>query len=146
MLGLRTAIVSFLLVGACSVGEVPPGTGGQTQTDAGQSGNGTPDSGGAVGDAGGGADSGGGSGVDPAATYTSMILPLLTAQACTGCHPASSPPDLTSYSMIDPKYLTSPGASAKLITGTQAAANHQGPAMSASTASTVAAWIDSLHK
>lgn len=135
MLRLRTAIVSLLLVSACSVGEVPTGGGTPTPTpDAAQTGNGGIDAAPT-----GGSDAAGG-GVDPAATFTSMILPLLTAQNCTGCHPSMSPPDMTSYSALDPSFITKPGAKATLITH----GVHSGPAVTTTSAATIAAWIDSL--
>jgi len=141
MLRLRTAIVSLLLVSACSVGEVPTGGGTPTPTpDAAQTGNGGIDAAPT-----GGVDAAPTGGTDPATVFTSTILPLLQAQSCVGCHPAQSPPDLTSYTTIDAKYLTQPGASAKLITSSQAS-SHTGTKLSATAATTIAAWIDTIGK
>src|SRR4051794_31693104 len=77
----RAAVASlFLLMGACSVGEVP--TGGIT--DAPPGGGGTPDQ-----------------------TFTAMIAPLVSR--CVGCHSGAQNPTLTSYASLQTKYKTKPG-------------------------------------
>lgn len=64
---------------------------------------------------GGGVD-GGGSGSNDAMnrmTFTTVITPLVTE--CTACH-GGTPPNLTSYDMLQPKYKMKPGNMNVLVT------------------------------
>jgi hypothetical protein len=116
MVVLRVALTSLLLLGACSVGEVPIG--------------------------GGGPDGGGGMG---AATFESMIKPLVAE--CVGCH-VGQPPNLTSFDALQPKYKMGPGNMNVFVTKGDISVPvgmHQGlPYLTEAEEVTVAAWIDSL--
>jgi len=120
MVALRSSVVAlFFLLGACDVGEVPPGSGGGP---------------------GGGPD--GGTGGTQAQTFDSVIKPLVTR--CTSCHGTTQAPNLGSYSVLDAKYRTPPGASNILVTkGDATNGTHEGiQYFSASEKTTIANWID----
>jgi hypothetical protein len=126
MNALRVVHLSlFVALSACTVGEV-----GTSTPDAGGGG------GGGGSDAGGGSGSGGGGGQ----SFTAMIAPLVTE--CLTCHSAGqTPPNLTSFSALDVKYKTKPGATNILVTkGTHQNTPYLTPAETA----TVAAWIEGL--
>ena len=81
-------VLLFVLLAACSVGEVP--------LDEGM----------------GGVDGGGG---DPnEASFNATIKPLVTA--CVSCHSAGQNPILTSYAMLGATYKAKPGAGNILVT------------------------------
>jgi hypothetical protein len=63
----------------------------------------------------GGTDGGGGGGGDAAnrMSFMQVITPLVTE--CTACH-GGTPPNLTSYDMLQPTYKMKPAASNPLIT------------------------------
>jgi len=84
----RAKIAVFVLLAACSVGEVPSGGGV------------TPDGGG-----------GGGGGQ----SFEAMIKPLVMPK-CTGCHAGGVPPTLTAFSVLEAKYKTKPGNANVLVT------------------------------
>jgi uncharacterized membrane protein len=99
-------------ISACTVGEVASGN---------------PD--------GGGSGTGGGGGQ----SFNAMIAPLVTR--CTGCHSSGTPPNLSSFSMLQAKYKMKPGASNVLATK----GDHQSITyLTTQERATVAAWIDSL--
>lgn len=84
----RAAVASlFILLGACSVGEVPTGGGG-IDAPAG----------------GGGAE----------ASFNAQVMPLLTR--CVGCHSGVQQPTLTSYTALQAKYKTKPGTTNIFVT------------------------------
>lgn len=120
MVVFRAAVASmFMLLGACSVGEVPLGGG-------------NPD---------GGTDSGGGTG---AQTFDQMIKPLV-APRCTNCHSGNQKPNLTSFAALEAQYKMKPGTGNLLVTKAGDGADHHGtPYFSAADKTTVANWIQSL--
>lgn len=70
-----------------------------------------------------------------------MIIKPLVDPKCTGCHSAGTPPTLSSFSALQPKYKMKPGASNVLVTK----GNHAGVIyFDATQQKTVADWIDSL--
>jgi hypothetical protein len=83
----RAKIAVFVLLAACSVGEVPDGGG-------------TPDAGGGM---------GGGQ------SFEAMIKPIVMPK-CTGCHAGGTLPTLTSFSVLEAKYKMKPGVSNILVT------------------------------
>jgi hypothetical protein len=113
MSALRIALISLLL-GACSVGEVPIGGGGD----------------------------GGGNG---AATFESMIKPLVTE--CAACH-VGQPPNLSSFDVLQTKYKTGPGSGNILVTkgdiSTPVGTHQAIPYLTEAEQTIVANWIDSL--
>jgi len=145
MLRLSTAILSFLLVSACSVGEVPPGQGSQQPTpDAAANGNGNVDAALPSTDAGQtGADASSG-GVDPVASFTAQVTPIVSGSGystpCTNCHNGGIPPNLLGGDVLEARFKVKPGASNSLVTH----GAHSGPALKTADAATIAAWIDSL--
>lgn len=115
----RAKIAVFVLLAACSVGEVPAGGGG------------TPD--GSV------PTDSGGNGTGPGQSFQTQIAPLVTR--CTGCHGGGTAPNLTSYMMLEAKYKTKPGSSNILVNK----GDHAGIIyLTATEKTTVASWIDSL--
>jgi hypothetical protein len=84
-------------------------------------------------------DGGGGTGGGGGQSFNAMIAPLVTR--CTGCHSAGTPPNLSSFSMLQAKYKMKPGANNILATK----GDHQSITyLTAQEIATVAAWIDSL--
>ena len=112
----RAKIAVFVLLAACSVGEVPAGD--------------TPD--------GGGTTDGGGTGGGQ--SFTMQITPLVTE--CVGCHGGGTAPNLTSFMMLEPKYKTKPGSANILATKPDP---HQNiPYLTTAERTIVINWIDSL--
>lgn len=89
-----------------------------------------------------GGGSGGGSGTTQAAKFDTVIKPLVTR--CTGCHGTTQAPNFTSYTTLDAKYKTPPGASNILVTKADATGGtHQGITyFSTAEKTAVANWID----
>ena len=128
---VRLILATFVMVAACSVGEVPI-EGGET-----------PDGGG-----------------DPAAeaSFNAQVMPLITAKGCLvggTCHapPSLQQPTLTAFSDLQARFKVKPSASNPLITkeGTLGAPDangnkiHQGVIyFGGADLTTVANWIDSL--
>jgi len=84
----RAAVASlFILLGACSVGEVPTGGGGVDAS------------------AGGGGE----------ASFTAQVMPLLMAKNCIGCHSGAQQPTLTSYATLQAKYKMKPSTANTLV-------------------------------
>ncbi|HEY5935848.1 MAG TPA: hypothetical protein VIU61_14465 [Kofleriaceae bacterium] len=113
-------VVLFVLLAACSVGEVP------------------------LDDDLGGVDAG--SNGDPnEASFNATIKPLVTA--CLGCHSAAQVPRLTSYAELAVTYKTKPGSTNILVTkGDATGGIHQAqPYFNAAQKTTVAGWIDGLQ-
>ena len=116
MIAPRCALVAlFVALAACDVGEVPSGAG---------------------------VDAGTGGGATQAARFDTVIKPLVTR--CTACHSAAQGPNLTSYTALDTKYKTPPGANNILvIKGDATGGTHQGITyFSATDKTAVANWID----
>jgi len=114
MVVFRAAVASmFILLGACSVGEVPIGGGG------------TPDG-----------------GVSMAAQkFASDVKPLLTR--CDGCHSTGQPPNFTSFATLTDRYKTKPSATNVLLTKAAVDGPHQGILyFNATERQAVAMWID----
>lgn len=83
----RAAVASlFILLGACSVGEVPTGGGGID------------------------APAGGGT---AEASFNAQVMPLLTR--CVGCHSGAQQPVLTSYATLAAKYKMKPSTTNTLV-------------------------------
>ena len=73
------------------------------------------------------------------ASFNSMVKPLVTN--CVSCHGGGTPPNLTSFAMLQAKYKMKPGSTNILVTK----GNHSGiQYLSAGDATTVKNWIDSL--
>jgi hypothetical protein len=119
---LRAGLVLFAIAG-CDVGEVPLNGGG--------------------GD-GGVVDSTNTAG---AASFNSMIAPLVTECTVSGCHNLQIPV-LTSFEALGARYKMKPGSSNVLVTkgaSSIPAGTHSGiPYLTTAEQATVAAWIDSL--
>lgn len=114
---LRSSLIALVVVlGACDVGEVP---------------------------AGGGPGPDGGTGGIQAQTFDTVIKPLVSPR-CTGCHGTTQAPNLSSYTDLQAKYKTPPGASNILVTKADATQGmHSGiPYFTAQEKMTVANWID----
>jgi hypothetical protein len=145
---VRPILIALLVLGAgaCDVGEVPPvggGGGGGTTTTTGGGGTGGGGGGGGGGVAEGPDAAIGGGTVTPAESFQTMIAPLVTR--CIGCHSGGQAPNLTSYDLLDPSFITKPGAQSILCTEAADGAQHNGVAyLSTSDKATVAGWIDSL--
>jgi len=83
-----------------------------------------------------------------AMAFASTIKPLAETMGCftaTTCH-AVQAPILTSFTSLQPKYTTGPGASNILVTkgGTPPPGTHSGiPYFDTAQRATIAAWIDS---
>ncbi len=81
--------------------------------------------------------------------FTATIKPIADAKNCTsaGCHGGVTPPVMTTFTALLPKYYTGPSATNVMITkdvvaGT-ATGTHSGlPYFSAAEKTMVAAWID----
>ncbi len=134
MVALRTSLAAlFLVLGACDVGEVPPGGG-----------------------SGGAPDAGGGGGGDIVATeakFTANVKPLAMARGCilAGCHGGGILPNFTSFQTIsagpstDPtRYVKKPGAASILVTKAAAGATtHSNVAYFSTTEmDTIISWIE----
>lgn len=80
----------------------------------------------------------------PAATFTSMVTPIVTKSAnhCldAGCHAGTFQPNLSSYDTLLDKYKAKPGATNPMTTKN---APHSA-VLSAADKTAIAAWIDSL--
>jgi len=116
MVALRCFLITACVaLAACSVGEVPTA-------------NGTVDA--------------GTSSAAQAAAFETVIKPLVTR--CVICHGTTQPPNFTSYTALDAKYKTPPGASNILVTKADpTAGQHEGITyFSATDKQTVANWID----
>ena len=114
---VRAKFALLVLLGACSVGEVPVGGGP---------------------DGGSGMDMNNGTGGGQ--SFNAMIKPLVDPK-CTGCHSAGTPPTLSSFSALQPKYKMKPGSSNILVTkGDHAGITYFTDAQK----KTVSDWIDSL--
>jgi hypothetical protein len=142
MVALRITSVSlFLGLAACSVGEVPIG-GVQPPADGPAA---TPDA--RAGDGGVTPDAPGGGG-DPAASYMTIVYPLVTndtpnGPACNtgGCHVKGGlPPDFSSYTALAERYRTKPGEMAKIVTK----GKHMGPALTDASKTKIIDWINGL--
>jgi hypothetical protein len=108
-------IALFVLLAACSVGEVP--LGGDAGPDAAPSPN--------------------------QLSFNATIKPLVTE--CLGCHAAATPPNLTSFDTLDVKYQGKPGAGNILVTKGDPNGVHQGaPYFTPAEKTTVGNWIDAL--
>lgn len=116
-MALRTSVAALVLVlGACSVGEVPA--------------------------AGGGPDGGTGAGGSQA-VFDSTIKPLLTSKQCIPCHSGAQPPNFTSYAVLEVRYRTPPAASNKLLTEAADGALHNNvPYFTTAEKTTVGNWIE----
>jgi hypothetical protein len=93
----------------------------------------------------GGSDASGtdtGTTADPAMDFVSKIQPLVTR--CTGCHPSTSPPNLSSYTALEAKYKMRPGASNILVIK-GVPSGHNGDWFTATQQDTIAKWIDSIN-
>src|SRR5258706_16188140 len=81
-----------------------------------------------------------------AATFQSMISPLVTR--CRACHGTTPAPNLSSFSALQDKYKTKPGTGNILVTkgtlGTPPGTHQAIMYLSAADQATVASWIDSL--
>lgn len=75
-----------------------------------------------------------------------MQIKPLTQGRCAGCHGANTPPNLTSFAMLQAIYKTPPGMMNILVTkGDATGGVHAGaPYFGAAEQMEVAAWIDSL--
>lgn len=121
MFAPRCLLLSVFLVGACSVGEVPPVGGDQTGT----------------------IDGGATATIGSEAGFTSMIAPILTAKGCPGCHSGATPPNFTSYSTLDAKYKSTPLTTNILLTHVADGALHNGvPYLSTTDKATITTWIN----
>ena len=121
MVILRTcSVVLCIVLGACSVGEVPITGGGA--------------------DGGVGADAAAGGGE---AAFTSMIKPLVMTKGCVACHSgAVQPPNFTSYQTLDPKYRSGPAATNLLLNEAGDGVLHNGvPYFSTAEKTTISNWI-----
>ena len=85
---------------------------------------------------------GGTGGTTQAAKFDTVIKPLVTR--CTACHGTTQAPNFTSYTALDARYKTAPGASNILVTKADATGGmHQGITyFSATDKTAVANWID----
>jgi len=129
MVVIRAAITSLLvLASACTVGEVPSGSG--ATPDAGS----TPTADAAT-------DGGSGSTQTPDETFAANVSPVITA--CFGCHNSANPaPDLHSATTLLAKYKVKPGTASLLVTkGT-----HSGPnsTLNDTQKTAIVAWLNSL--
>ena len=140
MVALRVTSVSlFLALTACSVGEVPIGG---TSVDARLPLVDAPtvDGSGTMIDAPGGED--------PATTFMTKIVPLVSSdtplgKACNsaGCHsPGGQPPDFSSFTTFLAKYRQKPGISATVVLK----GAHNGPALTVASKQAFIDWINSL--
>jgi hypothetical protein len=111
-------IALFVLLAACSVGEVPLGA-----VDAGP-------------DAAPGPNQ---------LSFNATIKPLVTE--CLPCHGAVTPPNLTSFDTLDVKYQGKPGAANIFVTkGDLTGGVHQGaPYFTPAEQTTVGNWIDTIQ-
>lgn len=138
MVVLKVTVASlFVLLSACTVGEVT-GSGGGPVADAPA----TP-----IDAAPGGSIDAPGGGVDAEALFNSDVKPLISAKDCARsmCHaPATVTPDLSSYSALlasnSGKYVKNPGAANVLAT--KASTAHNGATFTAAEVAKIAAWID----
>jgi cytochrome c551/c552 len=112
----RVAVTAlFLLLGACSVGEVPIGGGG-------------PDAGGML---------------ASKAVFDATIKPIVNQKGCIPCHSAGQPPNFNSYDTLDAKYKTGPSTGNKLLTEAADGALHNGVTyFTTAEKATVASWLD----
>lgn len=109
-------VALFVLLAACSVGEVP------------------------LDDDLGGVDAGSNGGDPNEASFNLTIKPLVTG--CLGCHSGGQNPILTSYAALGAAYKAKPGASNILVVK----GDHQGTTyFNATQQQTVAGWIDGLQ-
>jgi hypothetical protein len=137
-----TLAVVLLLIGACSVGEVPlPGggvDGGATGTGTG-GGTGTGTGGGTGTGTGSGTGSGGGSGtpVNVDATWDANVKPKISI--CLACH-QGVPPTLSEGSILEATYKVKPGDKSLLVTR----GAHEGPALTADQKTAIVTWLNSL--
>jgi cytochrome c553 len=75
----------------------------------------------------------------PSQTHDSQVKPIVSAM-CLACHGGTVAPNLTSYATLEGRYKAKPGATNPLV----AKGIHEGPALTATQASTIANWIDTL--
>jgi cytochrome c551/c552 len=117
----RSLLLSVsLVVGACSVGEVP-GSGSSPGVDGGS----TP----AV-------------TIGSASGFTANVVPILMSKGCVTCHSGGTAPNFTSYTTLDTKYKSSPTSSNVLLTHVADGALHNGvPYLSTSDKATITSWI-----
>jgi hypothetical protein len=139
-----TLAVALLLIGACSVGEVPlPGGGVDGGATGGGGGSGTGTGGGTGSGTGSGTGTGGGSGTGGGntaatnATWDANVKPKIAV--CIACH-SGLPPTLTKGSDLEATYKVKPGSTSKLVTY----GAHTGPALDTTQKAAIVTWLDSL--
>lgn len=104
MVTLRSSVAVFFFflgLGACSVGEVPSGSGG------------------------GGVDAGA-TVTGSQAGFDNTIKPMVMSLNCLTCHSGNTPPNFTSYQTLDAKYRTGPVATNRLLVEAADGATHNG--------------------
>lgn len=124
MVALRSSLIALVVVlGGCDVGEVPP-AGGGTGPDAGVT-------------------------SDPrAATFATVVKPVVTRCAVAGCHTATPPqtcqtPNFFSFDTLLPIYKMAPGTSNIIITHVGDGQTHNAITyLSTAEKKTISDWID----
>jgi hypothetical protein len=122
MVSFRAVVTSLIVLGACSVGEVP-GAG--------------PD---------GGTGGGSGSGMGGGQSFNAIVKPIVSRCAVPGCHSGTQAPNLSDFSQLTAPYKTKPGSNNILvIKGTLTQNSHSGmPWLTSEEQTKIANWIDSL--
>ncbi|HEY6177029.1 MAG TPA: hypothetical protein VIX73_21380 [Kofleriaceae bacterium] len=114
MVALRCCLAALVL-GACSVGEVPIG----------------------------GVD--GGVTMGSQAVFDSTIKPMVMTKGCIPCHTAGQPPNFTSYQTLLPQYRNGPPETNKLLTEAADGALHNGVTYFTTTEkTTIRNWISGM--